>query len=111
MIEMFVAADTATPTAEFPVTKSTLVVNTGGSTLHSLVMERTTAGAIAWAIDGNPLVACDFSSAAAPPNCTGSGIPPEFNGTIISLTTEPSTSTPAPGVVTTVVSVKIQAKQ
>lgn len=112
MVEMFVAADEATPTTEFEVTKTTLVVTNASSGQHTIVIERSSSGQVSWTIDGNPLVACDFSTAGSPPNCTSSGVPAGFNGTINSLTTEPATPTiptyPDP---TSVAIVKIQPKQ
>ena len=61
---------------------------------HTVKIERTTSGQLAWSVDDMPLTACDFASSAAPPDCASgsSGLPPEFNGTIMS-----ALITPAPG--------------
>lgn len=107
VVDLFVASDVTASSTEFEITKTTMVIDNASTGLHTIVVERTPTGELSWTIDGDPFIACDFGS-GSPPNCAGTGIPPEFNGTITSWTTEPATSTPTPPAPTSVAQVRIQ---
>jgi len=72
-----------------PLQKLELVIDSGTYGVHTIVIERSPSNTFAWSIDTMPLTACDFS-AGAPPNCAMTGIPPEFNGTLQSVSATPA---------------------
>ena len=87
-----------------------IIVSASTGQPHTLVVEKTSSNTLAWSMDTYALTGCDFGS-APPPNCTNTGVPSEFNGTITSITATEATTSGPPNTYTTVELASIQASR